>query len=99
MKQKFSNRHLALYSIIIVQHLLKASLINYYRNSIYVVSVNILFISDDNKPGLGIEIKMNIDINFSINVIHVLNIDINFNIIETHVLNIDINFDISKFRF
>lgn len=49
MKQKFSNRHLALYSIIIVQHLLKASLINYYRNSIYVVSVNILFISDDNK--------------------------------------------------
>ena len=36
-------------------------------------------------PGLGTEIKMNIDINFSI--------------IEIHVLNIDINFDISKFRF
>ena len=35
--------------------------------------------------GLGTEIKMNIDINFSIN--------------EIHVLNIDINFDISKFRF
>ena len=49
--------------------------------------------------GLGIEIKMNITINFSINVIHVLNIDINFNIIEIHVLNIGINFDISKFRF
>ena len=49
-------------------------------------------------PGLGTEIKMNIDINFSINVIHVLNIDINFDITETHVLNIDINFDISKFR-
>ena len=37
------------------------------------------------KPGLGTEIKMNIDINFSI--------------IEIHVLNIDINFDISKFSF
>ena len=49
--------------------------------------------------GLGIEIKLNIDINFSINVINVLNIDINFDIIEIHVLNIDINFDISKFRF
>ena len=35
--------------------------------------------------GLGTEIKMNIDINFSI--------------IEIHVLNIDINFDISKFSF
>ena len=45
-------------------------------------------------PGLGTEIKMNIDINFSINVIHVLNIDINFGITEIHVLNIDINFDI-----
>ena len=49
--------------------------------------------------GLGTEIKMNIDINFSINVIHVLNIDINFGITEIHILNIDINFDISKFRF
>ena len=49
--------------------------------------------------GLGTEIKMNIDINFNINVIHVLNIDINFGITEIHVLNIDINFDISKFRF
>ena len=36
-------------------------------------------------PGLGTEIKMNIDINFSINVIHVLNIDINFGITEIHV--------------
>ena len=35
--------------------------------------------------GLGTEIKMNIDINFSINVIHVLNIDINFGITEIHV--------------
>ena len=33
------------------------------------------------KPGLGIEIKMNIYINLSINVINVLNIDINFNIV------------------
>ena len=50
-------------------------------------------------PGLGTEIKMNIDIDFSINVIHVLNIDINFGITEIQLLNIDINFDISKFRF
>ena len=64
-------------------------------------------------PGLGTEIKMNIDINLRINVIHVLNIDINFRyyrnsclnidinfcITEIQVLNIDINFDISKFRF
>ena len=35
--------------------------------------------------GLGTEIKMNIDINFSINEIHVLNIDINFGITEIHV--------------
>ena len=35
--------------------------------------------------GLGTEIKMNIDINFSIT--------------EIQVLNIDINFDISKFKF
>ena len=52
-----------------------------------------------NLAGLGTEIKINIDINFSINVIHVLNIDINFGITEINVLNIDINFDISKFRF
>ena len=45
-------------------------------------------------PGFGTEIKMNIDINFSMNVIHVLNIDINFGITEIQVLNIDINFDI-----
>ena len=38
-----------------------------------------------NIPGLGTEIKMNIDINFSIT--------------EIQLLNIDINFDISKFRF
>ena len=37
------------------------------------------------KTGLGTEIKMNIDINFSINVINVLNIDINFGITEIHV--------------
>ena len=68
---------------------------------------------DMNIPGLGTEIKINIDINFSINVIHVLNIDINlgiteiqvlnidinFGITEINVLNIDINFDISKFKF
>ena len=53
----------------------------------------------DYTAGLGTEIKMNIDINFSINEIHVLNIDMNFGITEIHVLNIDINFDISKFRF
>ena len=54
-----------------------------YRPAMYTVQ---------NIAGLGIEIKMNIDINFSIDVIHVLNIDINFDIIEIHVLNIDINF-------
>ena len=30
------------------------------------------------EPGLGTEIKMNIDINFGITEIHVLNIDINY---------------------
>ena len=34
------------------------------------------------KPGLGTEIKMNIDINFDITEIHALNIDINFGITE-----------------
>ena len=57
------------------------------------------FFNDQNIPGLGTEIKMNIDINLSITEIHVLNIDINFSITEIQVLNIDINFDISKFRF
>ena len=52
-----------------------------------------------NTTGLGTEIKMNIDINFSINVIHVLNIDIKIDIIEIHVLNIDINFNISNSGF
>ena len=33
-------------------------------------------------PGLGTEIKMNIDINFGTTEIKVLNIDINFGIIE-----------------
>ena len=37
------------------------------------------------QPWLGTEIKMNIDINFSINEIHVLNIDINFGITEIYV--------------
>ena len=36
-------------------------------------------------PGLGTEIKMNIDINLGVT--------------EIHVLNIDINFGIPKFRF
>ena len=52
-----------------------------YINVQYVdINVSVQYIT-----GLGTEIKMNIDINFSI--------------IEIHVLNIDINFDISKFSF
>jgi hypothetical protein len=50
------------------------------------------------KPGLGIEIKINIDINFDYFVIQVLNIDINFDIIEITFLNIDINFDIIEIQ-
>ena len=43
------------------------------------------FVLAYNRAGLGTEIKMNIDINFGINVIPVLNIDINFGITEIHV--------------
>ena len=56
-------------------------------DNIFTYGLNLL-------PMLEIKIKMNIDINFSINVINVLNIDIYFDIIEIHVLNIDINYDI-----
>ena len=48
--------------------------------------------------GLGNEIKMNIDINFSITEIQVSNIDINFGITEIQVSNIDINFGITEIQ-
>ena len=50
-------------------------------------------------PGLGTEIKMNIDINFGITEIQVSNIDINFDITEIQIMNIDINLGISEICF
>ena len=47
--------------------------------------INCFFFISYLVSGLGTEIKMNIDINFSINEINVLNIDINFGITEIHV--------------
>ena len=46
--------------------------------------------------GLGTEIEMNIDINFSITEIQVSNIDTNFGITEVQVSNIDISFGITE---
>ena len=82
----------------LIQFIMYQQIRNFPTRTIFCVTPEITRLKLIYIAGLGTEIKMNIDINFSINVIHVLNIDINFGITEIQVLNIDINFGITKIQ-